>query len=674
MLTAALFLTGCDQKIEDFNFPEVNPDHEHIRLLLANAMSYINPEHRLIEPVSGYPVEGWNQDVQLGLHLRSFTQLTSIGEWAELLANIAAGYADNPYLSRGEALDRLSRVVDSLLADQSDPELSAKGLLGNFLGLTPAGRLGPLCEAILREDLTQAFGEEKASRIWDVLTEMEWIKPVRGGIEAQIQRGPKFGSEYFTDRLEEFSDTETKKKIMDILDERVVKVVFGDNVNLTASLAKSIGALLSPAVKDNPQAVKLRVEMERFIAAQEEGYRHLHDPETDTFIFGWNVSKERFVGWEDGKGNWVVGHQNYFPNEFRGPFTFVHLRYGLPLAAIRNCGLFITPYQMRDGRDLYTLKTWSGSAFQSWGLTLFMQEYQFPGWWSNLENAVDIAVDFAERHGNPGFLSESYSGNDTEYTGETGIPDIAVAKSQRIIDAPSLYTLGTAYSVFPEKIEKFLADHWSIVSGLLTEHGPWEGYKTSRKEAIEFQTSAHTLSLILGGICTAQENMRRYLESRGLVDDLEEFNAPGDSLDILARPSSVITWTPGGENLESSWKDGAFCVRGDSIPMAGITIEMPGDRTTNLSNGTFRIEYRADEPVTKARIEIERHPVKDIAPMVFKNTIHVRFPESAGKIEIPLPGTPGLGNVKELVVLLGDGKKATPVNLTIKKWEYLPGN
>ena len=52
---------------------------------------------------SGYPVEGWNQDPQKGLFLRSFTQLTATGESLELLANVVAGYADTPSLSREQA-------------------------------------------------------------------------------------------------------------------------------------------------------------------------------------------------------------------------------------------------------------------------------------------------------------------------------------------------------------------------------------------------------------------------------------------------------------------------------------------------------------------------------------------------------------------------------------------
>jgi hypothetical protein len=99
------------------NFPLVHPQHEHMQRLLENAMAYMNPQHGLVDAESGYLVEGWNHDPQRGLYLRSFTQLTAIGEQAELLANIAAGYATNPYLSKNEALNQLEKMTTSLLAD-----------------------------------------------------------------------------------------------------------------------------------------------------------------------------------------------------------------------------------------------------------------------------------------------------------------------------------------------------------------------------------------------------------------------------------------------------------------------------------------------------------------------------------------------------------------------------
>src|SRR4051794_40451641 len=72
-------------------YPSVPAEHRHVRMLLENALRYASPENKIVDPVSGYPFEGWNQDPKQGLFLRSFTQLTAIGQWMELLANFAAG-------------------------------------------------------------------------------------------------------------------------------------------------------------------------------------------------------------------------------------------------------------------------------------------------------------------------------------------------------------------------------------------------------------------------------------------------------------------------------------------------------------------------------------------------------------------------------------------------------
>jgi len=669
-------VAGCAKRQEPCSFPKVAPEHTHMQALLENAMGYINPEHGLIDPASGYPVEGWNHDPEKGLFLRSFTQLTSIGEWTELLANIAAGYADNPHISRSQALEKLEKAADSLLADQQDAAVSAKGLLGNFLGLEDGRRLGPLAEEIEKSRLVEAFGEKKAEAIWQALLEKEWFKLQRGGTEGRIKRGAEYGSEYFDGPLEPFADDATKTKIMELMDGRVVKAVFGDNVNLTSSIAKAIGALLHPDVKDNPKAAALREKLERFITAQKEGFHYLFDSETDTFIFGWDSTKDRFAGWDDGKGNWVVGHQNYFINEFRGPFTFALLRYDLPINSVKNSGFKIKPYRMQDGTDLYTLATWSGSAFQSLGLTLFMQELTEPGWKQNLESSVDIGLDFAKRKGNPGFLTESYSGDGVEYTGDVGIPDIAVTGAERITDAPSLYTLGVSYSISPEKIEAFLADNWDNITKLFTDHGPWEGYKTSEQRPIEFQTSAHTMSLILGGIGSGTENMQRYLQFHGLEEKLAAFNKPGQAVNFLDESVQLIAWTSAGDELVPYRTGKLFQIRGEKVRTGGITVVLPQKEGVSLSNGILKIRYRAANPVKKAVITLKRAPGLPIKPMVFENEIHTRFDVALGhenEVEIPLPGTPGLENVKELIIVYGDDHVVAPVDLTITGFEFIPG-
>jgi hypothetical protein len=649
----------------EFTFPLVKPEHEHMQALLANAMGWLNPAHGLVDPASGYPVEGWNQDSERVLYLRSFTQLTAIGERLEVLANIAAGYADNPYVSGEEALNQLQQMTASLLHDQTDPNVSAKGLLGNFLGFGPAGRIGPLSEEVEKQKFVDAFGEEQGGQIWDALVSKHWIFPQQDGSFAKVPRKGDYGDKFFTGELAPFAESNLCAQIMAVLDTRVVQIIFGDNANLTASAAKTIGALRHSTLRDEPLAAALRDQLEQFIANQEEGYRHLYDAESGTFAFGWNATHDRFTGWEDSNGNWIVGRMNYFVNEFRGPLCFVVMRYDFPADAVKNCGFKIKPYRMADGRDLYTLATWEGSAFQSLGLSLFMQELDAPGWRENLENSMAIHLDFSTRHKLPGFLSEAYSGNGTEYTGSIGIPEVAVTDAPRITDAPSLYTLGAACEVSPDAVEAFLSKQWKTVRRLFTDHGPWEGYNTTQKQVIGFQTTAHTLALILGGIGSAEENMQRYLTGQGIASLAKVQGGDSPPFDFFSGTAQWIPWSPAADPIELlRWRNG-FRLRAESVRNGAVTVKLP--KSVGLSNGALIIRYRAAKPLN-AVITLTG------GPTVFQNEITVRFdPTDAEKeIRVPMPGTPGLESVSELIIRFGNEQNPLPVDLTISDFEFVP--
>ena len=610
-----------------------------MRLLLENAFQYVDPAHGIVDPVSGYPAEGWNQEPQKGLFLRSFTQLTAIGTWIELLANIVAGYADNPYLSRESALSSLSLAVKNLREDQRNPSLAAKGLLVNFLGLEGGKRTGPLLESIERGKFLDAFGDHTGHAVWRALVQKGWILEEDNGRMGRIRRTEKYGAAFFDGVLAPYAHDPLKSRIMGLLDQRVVTIIFGDNVNLTSSLAKSVGALLRPEIRNDPKVAGLREEMERFIELQKEGYSHLFDPKTGTFFFGWDATADRFVGWDDGRGNWITGQMNYFINEFRGPWMFAVLRYGLPEASIRNAGFKMKPYRYADGGDTCALAAWEGSAFQLLGLSLFMQELRNPGWRRNLETLVDTELDFSAKRRLPGFLSEAYSGNGTEYTGLIGISDLAVTDKPLITHASSLYTLGVAYTIAPEKIERFLKEHWSMISKLFTDHGPWEGWNTSRNEIIPYQTTVHTLSLILGGIGSAHENMHRYLENRNLWGALEKLYEPGDRVNLLT---------------------------------AGNRFVAPGDRTISLSNGSLVLRYRSQGNVTETRISFKRAKDDPLPPLTIPIEIFTRFKHTKGKeekIEVALPATPALRGIKEVSLSFAN---PPPASLSITTFEFIP--
>jgi hypothetical protein len=655
--------------------PTVPPEHGHVRTLLDNALRYVDPAVGLFDEVSGYPVEGWNHDSEHQFSLRSFTQLTAIGHAMELLACLAAGEAEVPFLPREEALSRLAKLVASLRQDQRDPRLGAGGLLVNFLDLNPGRRLSPLTGSADRESFLAAFGPENGRAIWAALAAEGWITPHGDGREADITRGEGYGYDHFDGALAPFRDENIRRRILALLDRRVVLVVFGDNANLSASAAKTIGALLHPSVKDDPVAAEIRRELGCFLDDQAPGYARLYDARAGQFYFGRDATRDRLFGWEDAQGRWVPGHMDYLVNEFRAPAVFVTLRFGLPPAAIENLGFKMKSYRLRDGCLLHALAPWEGSSFQALGLGLWLTEPNRPSWRRLLQNLVAIELDYAGRHGLPGFLSESYTGRGVQYTGNVGIPEIAVSLSPRITDIASLYTLGSAYTVAPGAIERFLGANWPVLRQLLTDHGPWEGYDVSTREVVHFQTTAHTLGLALGLLGTASDHMERYLAAASLAAALDRVFAPGPPADLLSGATQVFAWHAGQGALRTKRAAGSFRVLADRAANLGVAFVWDRPEGVNLSGGLLRLRYRSAIHLGPAVLDLKPAGPTPEATGVIPTQIFTSLAETGDheeELRLPLPATPGLARTKEVVLSLDAEPSGRPIDLTVTRLDTTP--
>jgi hypothetical protein len=283
---------------------------------------------------------------------------------------------------------------------------------------------------------------------------------------------------------------------------------------------------------------------------------------------------------------------------------------------------------------------------------------------------VDVELDYAARHKLPGFLSESYTGRGTQYTGDVGIQDITVNPRPRITDAASLYTLGVAYSIAPAKVEQFLTANWPVIEQLFTDHGPWEGFNVSLQEPIRFQTTAHTVSLILGILGTGSEQLNRYLDSHNLRSRLTEVFRAGGSADLLAEESNVFAWAPKDQTIRSTRDKAGFHVKGDRVGQVGVAFVTPRPAGINLSGGRLTLRYRSTGPTVPAVIDLK--PVGPPREGLIPNQVYTRLTDTGGReaeIQVTLPATPGLTQIREVVILLGLAPETRPVDLSITRFE-----
>jgi hypothetical protein len=246
-----------------------------------------------------------------------------------------------------------------------------------------------------------------------------------------------------------------------------------------------------------------------------------------------------------------------------------------------------------------------------------------------------------------------------------GIPDITVNPRPRITDAASLYTLGVAYRLAPAKIEQFLADNWPVISQLQTDHGPWEGFNVTTQRPIEFQTSAHTLALILGLLGTGPDNMNRYLDFKRLGGRLAVLDKPGANADFLSKDIAVFAWADRPKAIASTRQPAAFQVQGAVVRQLGIAFVVNRPDGVNLSNGTLTLRYRCLGPLSSAVIAFK--PAADAAAQSvwIPKELFIPLADTHGQeeeIKVPLPATPGLMQVKEVVLT---SKSARPAGQAI---------
>jgi hypothetical protein len=161
--------------------------------------------------------------------------------------------------------------------------------------------------------------------------------------------------------------------------------------------------------------------------------------------------------------------------------------------------------------------------------------------------------------------------------------------------------------------------------------------------------------------------MYRYLTWQGLASLSKLQDDKSLAYDFLARGVQWIPWSPTGDALDAARLLDEIRIHATAVRNGAVTVTLPQARGVNLSNGALLIRYRAARPLDV---------VMTLAggPTVFQNEIFARFDvtDAEKEIRIPMPATPGLEDVSELVIRFGDERSPLPVDLTLTRFEFVP--
>jgi len=228
--------------------------------------------------------------------------------------------------------------------------------------------------------------------------------------------------------------------------------------------------------------------------------------------------------------------------------------------------------------------------------------------------------------------------------------------------------------VAPAKVEQFLALNWPVMSTLLTDHGPWEGFNVAKQEVIQVQTSAHTLSLILGLLGTSSEYMKRYLDYKGLSVRLDEIYKPGEKVDLLGGDTQVFAWGDKQSTLTSNREKDGFHVKSNQVKQVGVAFVSSHVQGVSLSGGLLSLRYRSSHAIDRATIGFKPAAGSTVDKLIPKE-VFTRFADTKGldaEIQVPLPATPGLTGIKEVVITFGQPDQSHPVDLAVTQFTVTP--
>ncbi len=578
-----------------------------------------NAAHGAFESTHSYPNEGYSQ--------RLYTQPTDFGFTAQLLSNLIAGRIVVDYMTRDQAIAIFKNMITHLLDDQTNSKIGVMGLLPwmNF------------------DSSTQ-----------------DWRRDLDYGKGIATKNGRRF--------------------------------MAGDNLNMAMAFAASLGALSQTEDNGAGDIAVIKSKLQAFLNNQAAGYACLAsnvggDNPDGAIRRGIIISENAGSDYAVSSCNDVrnggttvafvneadtlnpdrsinVAFERSFGSEFRAGILFAVLNYNLPNSVYKNLKVEIENYSKGNGWT-YVVATGQGSAFQMLWPTLGTPETLNRAQLRMQENFVDAALDYAGKTLQPGFLSAAY-GSSGGYIPGIGIPDIAIYPAGLNAVSTSLYTLGAAFGVDPDRITPFLETMLQRFPGLVTSHGLWEGVdmQTSSGAVIQQQINPNVASFILGILGSGAQDLLEYLtpaQETRLNTIL--WQPAGADYDVVASSPDAFSWQMAGQPAFTSSRNGdAYHIQAGSLVGIGTAFKQGSSGSINTSGKRLLINYRASTnaaSATAANLKIE---FKDVNGLVIRQQVNLVDLRNTGQnvvnqVVIDLPEFIGTAQINEIVfVLTGSGK------------------
>jgi hypothetical protein len=175
------------------------------------------------------------------------------------------------------------------------------------------------------------------------------------------------------------------------------------------------------------------------------------------------------------------------------------------------------------------------------------------------------------------------------------------------------------------------------------------------------------MSLILGCIGSGTVNMERYAEWKGMGGEWRRVYPQGERVDLLGAEAKAVVWSPDKGGVQGVMEEEGYRLWCAGRKTGAVTWTFPG-RTDGVSpaGGQMVIRYRNDGAAVDATLSFEDRVSgsRNVA-----NRIALRFAEtgdSGDEIRIPLPATPGLAGVRE-IVLIGSPETDRGIDLVFRE-------